>query len=60
VRAGSADDPRPYLALGDGLEARIGRSVFYEMAGLAEPGPNGTLGVWSDGAFFALEVGARP
>ena len=59
VRTGQADDPRPYLVLGDGLEARIGRNVFYELAALAEPGPNGTLGVWSDSVFFPLEVAAR-
>jgi hypothetical protein len=59
VRVGQADDPRPYLALGDGLEARIGRNVFYELAALAEAGSDGALGVWSDGVFFPLEVGAR-
>lgn len=59
VRTGSANDPRPYLVLGDGLEARIGRNVFYELAALAEPGADGVLGVWSDGAFFPLEAGTR-
>ena len=59
VRRGAGGDPRPYLVLGDGLEARIGRNVFYELAGSAETGPDGALGVWSDGAFFPLEVGAR-
>lgn len=65
VRTGPAGDPRPYLLLGDGLEARIGRAVFYETAALAEAGPNGELGVWSGGMFFPLEIdlpigGARP
>lgn len=60
VRTGQAGDPRPYLALGDGLEARIGRNVFFELAALAEPGPDGKLGVWSGGAFFPLDGRARP
>ena len=59
IRTGQADDPRPYLLLGEGLEARIGRNVFYELAALAEAGSDGVLGVWSEGMFFPLEVGAR-
>lgn len=48
--------PVPYLRLERGLDARILQPVFYELAELAEPGPDGgALGVWSRGRFFALE-----
>jgi hypothetical protein len=55
---GSADgEPRPYLRLDGGLEALIARSVFYGLVERAVPRVvDGVemLGVWSDGAFFAL------
>jgi hypothetical protein len=38
-----------------GLEALIARSVFYELADLAAPGPDGALAVASHGASFSLE-----
>ncbi len=46
-------EPRPYLHVRRGLEALIGRAVYYELAerALAEPG---RPGVWSDGVFFPL------
>ena len=53
-----ADGPRPYLLVRAGLEALVVRSVFYELAERAGPGPDGRLGIWSDGAFFAMEAGA--
>ena len=45
-------DARPYLAVRDGLTARIARAVFYELAefALAE----GHAGLTSDGVWFAL------
>lgn len=51
---GAAEAPRPYVALGGGLEALVARSVYYELAELAVSGPDGTPGVWSNGAFFPL------
>lgn len=48
-------EPAPYVHVRRGLEALIARSVFYQLADLAVPGANGAMGVWSDGAFFALE-----
>jgi hypothetical protein len=57
IRAGRAGDPVPYVALDGGLEAKLGRSVYYELACLAEEGPDGALGVWSGGVFFPLEAG---
>ena len=46
----------PYLLVRDGLEARLGRAVYYELAELAEPGEGG-LGVWSGGRFWPLGDG---
>ncbi len=55
-------DPKPYVRLRPGagthpIEARIGRSVFYELVALAEPQllrGKMMLGVWSSGVFFPL------
>lgn len=49
----------PYLTVGRGLEARVLQPVYYELAELAEPGPDGgSLGVWSAGMFFPLAGGS--
>jgi uncharacterized protein len=55
-------EPKPYLRIRPGagshpIEARINRSVYYELAALAEPHPvrgRMMLGVWSEGVFFPL------
>ena len=49
-------EPAPYLHVRRGLEARIARSVFYELAEMAEPAGDGRtqLGVRSNGAWFAI------
>lgn len=52
------DGPRPYLHVRGGLEALIARPVYYEIAERALAGDEDPPGVWSDGAFFALEPGA--
>ena len=57
--AGVAEEsgPAPYVELRGGLEARLARPVYYELAELAEERPiagRACLGVWSDGRFFAL------
>ena len=45
----------PYVLVRDGLEARVNRSVFYELVELAEPqGSGAAFGVRSGGLFFAL------
>jgi uncharacterized protein len=60
VRAEANGDPRPYIVLDDGLEARLSRAVYYDLAVAAEDGPTAAgdtaPGVWSDGAFFPLDV----
>lgn len=55
---GGAGDLRPYVLVREGLEARVSRPVYYELAELSAEGPCGRLGVWSDGSFFALEDGS--
>jgi len=63
VVRGTADAPRPYIVVESGLEARIARSVYYELAALAEAGedrrPDSPLGITSGGVFFALEPRAE-
>ena len=56
--AETADELRPYLHVRGGLEALVARSVYYELAerGLAEG--QEPPGIWSNGAFFALEASA--
>lgn len=52
----AAGDPDPYVHVRAGLEARLTRPVFYELADLAvssEDDPD-LLGVWSAGRFFPL------
>jgi hypothetical protein len=49
--------PTPYVMVRDGLEARIGRAVYYELVALAVPEVvhgERVLGVWSRGVFFPL------
>ncbi len=49
------EGPRPYLHVRGGLEALVGRSVYYELAGVALSNGSSPPGVWSNGAFFPLE-----
>lgn len=56
-RRPATGEPRPYVAVGPGIEARLTPAVFYALADLAVAEPaagEGVLGVWSRGAFFAL------
>jgi hypothetical protein len=51
-------EPRPYILVRPGLEAKISRAVFYELVALAtEEVLDGrrVLGVWSEGAFFPID-----
>lgn len=49
------DGPRPYLHVRRGLEALVARTVYYELAEIALSNGSEPPGVWSNGAFFALE-----
>ena len=46
--------PRPYLHVRGGLDALVGRAVYYELAELALADGGVPTGLWSDGAFFAF------
>ena len=51
-------EPRPYVTVRPGLEARIGRAVFYELVALAETeilDGREVMGVWSEGIFFPID-----
>lgn len=52
----STGEPRPYIHVRKGLEARLARAVYYHLVELGEEAENGdgTFGVWSSGHFFAL------
>ncbi len=56
--ASGEDGPRPYLHVRAGLEALIARPVYYDIANLALANGSDPAGVWSDGAFFAIEPAA--
>ena len=49
------DGPHPYLEVRAGLEALVARSVYYELAEIALSEGGRPPGLWSGGAFFALE-----
>lgn len=51
----AADGPHPYLHVRGALEALVVRSVYYELAERALAGDDDRPGVWSAGAFFALQ-----
>ena len=55
VHDGVSGEPRPYVHVRKGLEARLNRAVFYQLVEMGEAGgPDGSFGVWSSGQFFAL------
>ena len=59
LRVDTAADgtPAPYILVRPGLEARLARSVFYDVVDWGEevPGDGETrLGIWSGGLFFDL------
>lgn len=51
-------EPRPYVLVRQGLEARLQRNVYYHLVEAAEPHEveqRERLGVWSKGRFFPLD-----
>src|SRR4051812_14793663 len=48
--------PSPRLLVRHGLEAELSRAVYYELAELALAEGHQPPGIWSDGAFFPLDV----
>ncbi len=56
IRIANCDDgPHPYVMVRGGMEALIARPVYYELAELAVAEGAEPLGLWSGGAFFALD-----
>jgi hypothetical protein len=49
-------EPSPYVHVRDNLDALIARSIYYELAAMAEESEEvpGTYGVWSQGTFFSI------
>ena len=47
-------EPAPYLAVRGGMEAKLTRPVYYELAENAIDEGHDPPGIWSDGAFFPL------
>lgn len=45
---------KPYVHVRGRLEALVARALVYDLVELAAEGPQGGLGLWSDGAFFPL------
>ena len=57
VETAANGEPKPYILVRDGLEARLARPVFYELVDLAateEIAGERQFGVWSSGSFFRL------
>ena len=57
VETAANGEPRPYILVRDGLEARLVRPVFYELVDLAateEIAGKRQFGVWSNRSFFRL------
>jgi hypothetical protein len=52
---GTESQPAPYLHVRGGLEARLARSVFYELVEIAIEEGAEPPGIWSGGEFFLLE-----
>lgn len=56
-RSPATGELTPYVTVGDGLEARINRAVYYQLVelGIAKDiDGQSVFGVWSSGAFFVL------
>jgi hypothetical protein len=54
---GMTGEPRPYITVRPGLDARLARSVFYQLVDLGceeIQDEEARFGVWSDGKFFSL------
>ncbi len=47
-------DPAPYVMVRTGIEARLTRPVFYELANLAIEEGGQPPGIWSQGCFYSM------
>jgi hypothetical protein len=48
------DGPHPYLRVRGGLDALVGRAVYYELAEMLLEESGSPAGLWSDGAWFPI------
>ena len=48
--------PSPRVLVRHGLEAELARPIYYELAEIALAEGHDPPGIWSDGAFFALDL----
>jgi hypothetical protein len=55
---GGDGGPHPYIEVRRGLEALVARPVYYELANIALAEGAEPPGLWSGGAFFALDSAA--
>ena len=55
-RAGEEGDV-PYILVSEGLEAKLTRALYYELAALATAENAESPGIWSGGVFFAFPSG---
>lgn len=56
--AARVDGVHPYVEVRHGLQALVARPVYYELAELALSEASDAPGLWSNGAFFAMDGGA--
>ncbi len=57
IEMAASGEPAPYILVRDDLEARLARSVFYDLVELGREEPieeTSQFGVWSGGKFFPL------
>jgi len=57
IETAASGEPTPYILVRDDIEARLARSVFYDLVELGRQEPIGEtrqFGVWSRGWFFRL------
>jgi uncharacterized protein len=62
IEAAAGGEPRPYILVREGLEAKLTRAAFYELVELGREervGGRRQFGVWSGGAFFRLGEGVE-
>lgn len=52
---GTPEEPAHYILVRGGLEARVARPVYYELANIALTEGHDPIGIWSSGCFFNLE-----
>ncbi len=50
------DESIPYVMIRDGMEGRMNRNVYYQLADLVTHS-GGEMGIWSGDQFFSLEAG---